>query len=198
MAGKASRKKNTRQHKWFIWGTIVALVIVALYQIRENSRPSQVQAAEIGMFEKEMTLAGADNAAPSFSLTDTKGKKVSLSEFKGKVVILDFWATWCAPCRKEIPDFIELYKQYGSKRFQMIGISLDQGGIKDVIPFMKDHGISYPILIGNRAVASQYGGIRGIPTTFVIDKKGNIRAQYVGYRPKQTFEKDILSLLNEK
>jgi peroxiredoxin len=136
--------------------------------------------------------------APDFELPDVNGKKVKLSDFKGKVIILNFWATWCPPCRAEIPGFIELYKKYKDKGVEIIGISLDEGGVKDVVPFMKEFGINYHILIGNYKVTQDYGGIRGIPTTFVIDKKGNIRAKYVGYRPKEVFERDIIMLLNEK
>jgi thiol-disulfide isomerase/thioredoxin len=136
--------------------------------------------------------------APNFELPDVNGRKVRLSDFKGKVIILDFWATWCPPCRAEIPGFIELYKKYKDKGVEIIGISLDEGGVRDVLPFMKEFGINYTILIGNYKVTQDYGGIRGIPTTFVIDKKGNIRAKYVGYRPKEVFERDIIMLLNEK
>jgi len=135
--------------------------------------------------------------APDFELPDVNGKKVKLSNFKGKIIILDFWATWCPPCRAEIPGFIELYKKYKDKGVEIIGISLDEGGVKDVLPFMKEFGINYTILIGNYKVTQDYGGIRGIPTTFVIDRKGNIRAKYVGYRPKEVFERDIIMLLNE-
>ncbi len=136
--------------------------------------------------------------APNFELPDVNGKKVRLSDFKGKVIILDFWATWCPPCRAEIPGFIELYNKYKDKGVVVIGISLDEGGLRDVLPFIREFGVNYPILIGNYKVTQDYGGIRGIPTTFVIDKKGNIRAKYVGYRPKEVFERDIIMLLNEK
>jgi len=144
------------------------------------------------------TMPSDVKPAPDFDLPDVNGKRVKLSNFKGKVIILDFWATWCPPCRAEIPGFIELYKKYKDKGVEIIGISLDEGGVKDVLPFMKEFGINYTILIGNYKVTQDYGGIRGIPTTFVIDKKGNIRAKYVGYRPKEVFERDIIMLLNEK
>ncbi len=121
---------------------------------------------------------------------------VSLSDFKGKVVILDFWATWCPPCRKGIPDLIELKKEFKDKGVEIIGISLDsftKGGATkdDVIPFIKDYGINYPILVGDMNVAQQYGGIRSIPTSFVIDKEGYILSYYQGLIPKEQYVKDI-------
>ena len=88
-------------------------------------------------------------------------------------MILDFWATWCPPCREEIPNFIDLQKQYGDQGLQVIGISLDQVKPPEVASFVKAQGINYPIVMGSEAVASQYGDIQAIPTTFVIDQKGN-------------------------
>ncbi len=133
--------------------------------------------------------------APDFILPDLNGKSVSLSSFKGKVVILDFWATWCPPCREEIPHFKALYAAYHSKGLEVIGVALDQGGVGDVAPFAKDNGINYPLVIGNEAVVQAYGGIRGIPTTFIIDRQGRIVQKYVGARDKKVFEEAIQPLL---
>jgi len=135
--------------------------------------------------------------APQFTLPDINGNQVSLSDFEGKVVILDFWATWCPPCVKEVPHFIELYDEYKEQGFEMVGISLDAGGANDVKPFVEKMNVNYTMLIGNQDVTKQYGGIGGIPTTFVIDKAGQIRQKYVGYREKAVFENDIKMLLNE-
>ena len=131
--------------------------------------------------------------APDFSLPDTKGKTVSLSDFNGKVVILDFFATWCPPCRQEVPDFIELEKTYGDKGFAMIGVALVK--LPDAKKFAREFGINYPVLVDDGKVSNLYGPIRSIPTTFIIDKDGNIVKMYIGFRPKEAFEKDIKELL---
>ena len=146
--------------------------------------------------DKTPTSPGA-KPAPSFTLQDLKGNQISLSDFQGKVVVLDFWATWCQPCVKEIPHFIELYEQYKDKGFAMVGISLDSTGISVVKSFALKHRINYPILMADGQVAKEYGGITGIPTTFVIDSAGNIRRKYVGYKDKAVFEADIKALLAE-
>ncbi|NQV15421.1 TlpA family protein disulfide reductase [bacterium] len=130
--------------------------------------------------------------APDFTLTDTNGEEISLSDFKGKVIIVDFWATWCGPCRMEIPSFIELQKQYGDD-VVILGVSLDKGGPSAVLPFAEKNGINYPIVYGNNSVTQAYGGIRGIPTTFVIDREFNIQRKYVGYTKHDVFEKDIVA-----
>ncbi|MBI1931037.1 MAG: TlpA family protein disulfide reductase [Ignavibacteriales bacterium] len=121
---------------------------------------------------------------------------VNLSDFKGKVVIVDFWATWCPPCRKGIPDLIEIKKEFKDKNVEIIGISLDsftRGGAtkNDVVPFIKEYGINYPILIGDINVAQQYGGVNSIPTSFVIDKEGYILTYYQGLMPKQQYVDDL-------
>jgi peroxiredoxin len=131
--------------------------------------------------------------APDFSLPDLNGKAVNLSDFKGKVVILDFFASWCPPCRQEIPDFIELQKSYGDKGFAMVGVALVAAG--EAKEFADKAGINYPVLIDDGKVSAIYGPIRSIPTTFVLDKSGRIVKLYIGFRPKETFENDIKELL---
>jgi len=144
-----------------------------------------------GSTAQETTSAGT--AAPNFTLEDINGMPVSLSDFKGNVIIVDFFATWCPPCRQEIPDFIELSRAYGTQGFTMIGISLE--GPETTRKFSKELDIAYPVLIDDDRVSNAYGPIRAIPTTFVIDRNGNIVKQYVGFRPKEVFEADIKELL---
>jgi len=131
--------------------------------------------------------------AVELTLNNIDGDRVNLADYSGKVVILDFFADWCPPCRQEVPDFIELEKQYGGQGFSMIGIALvDRNAAKT---FSDKMGINYPILIDDENVSAAYGPIRSIPTTFVIDKEGKIAKVYIGYRPKDVFEKDIKELL---
>jgi len=132
-------------------------------------------------------------AAPDFTLNDSSGKPVNLSSFRGNVIIIDFFASWCPPCRKEIPDFVALADQYGKNGFTMIGVSLEAPGPTQ--RFIQEVGISYPVLIDDGTVSNAYGPIQAIPTTVVIDRGGTIVRRYVGYRPKQVFEADIQSLL---
>ncbi len=141
------------------------------------------------------TIAGDMRPAPEFNLPDIHGNNVALSQFRGKVVLLNFWATWCPPCRKEIPDLIELHNQYGGQGFAVLGISLDEDGARAVRPFAAEHGINYPLLLGNEKVVADYGNFLGIPTSFLIDRGGRIVKSYEGARPKNMFEADIRQAL---
>ncbi len=133
--------------------------------------------------------------APNFNLKTASGKSIELSKLQGKVVVVNFWATWCGPCKAEIPGFLEVYKQYKNKGLEIVGISLDRDGWKPVKPFIGQHGITYPIVVGDDNLAEAYGGIDAIPTTFVIDKKGNIATRHIGYMDKKTFEDLVKKLL---
>jgi len=132
--------------------------------------------------------------APNFSLLNLSQKKVNLSDYKGKVIIVDFWDTWCAPCRMEIPDFVKLQKEWGDKGLQIIGVALGRQGLSMVSSFARKYKINYPVLLCDELTLRKYGPIRGIPTTFVIDKKGKIYKKYIGYRAKGVFENDIKKL----
>ncbi|MGB7133616.1 MAG: TlpA disulfide reductase family protein, partial [Candidatus Sulfotelmatobacter sp.] len=109
--------------------------------------------------------------APDFSLPDLTGKKIDLSSYRGKVVLLDFWATWCDPCREEIPDFIDLQKKYGSQGLQIIGVSMDDapGPVRD---FDRRFKMNYPVVMGNAKTGELYGGVLGLPITFLIERDG--------------------------
>lgn len=137
--------------------------------------------------------ASYSNNMPYFELKDLNGKVVKSSEYQGKVILINFWATWCPPCKREIPDFIDLYKKYQKEDFVILGIALDD--IKSVVDFKSAYKINYPILIGDQEVVRKYGNIRGIPTSFLIGKDGKIKQRYDGYRTREIFEKDILKEL---
>ena len=137
-----------------------------------------------------------DNAAPDFTLYTLDGKEVKLSDYLGKVVILDFWATWCAPCRKGIPDLISIQNEYKDE-LVVIGISLDQHSTQDeLVPFINSYGINYPVVLGNVEVSAAYGDIQAIPTSFIIDQEGNIINKHIGLVPKSTLAEEINSLLS--
>ncbi len=138
---------------------------------------------------------GKAQAAPAWELKDLEGKAVKLADFKGKVVLLNFWATWCPPCRKEIPALIALQNQYKDQGFVVVGISLDQGGASTVKPFATRMKINYPLVIGDEKTAAAYGGIQAIPTTFYIDREGNVAGQLQGDADKAAFEAAIKPLL---
>ena len=133
--------------------------------------------------------------APDFTLPGIDGSEIALSDFRGKVVILDFWATWCPPCRAEIPHFIELYDTHKDKGLEIIGVSLDWNAERIVGAFAEENSINYTLLVGDNDVTDLYGGVMSIPTTLVIDRKGRIRERFVGYRDKEVFEKAIKELL---
>lgn len=137
-----------------------------------------------------------DDKGIDFVFNDLNDKPLRLSDFRGKVVLVDVWATWCPPCREEIPGFIKLYEKYKDKGLEIIGISVDQGGKNIVKTFTEKFKINYHIVIGDpEEVMKIFGPIRGIPTTFLIDEKGMIKNKYIGYRPEEVFEEDIKKLL---
>ena len=135
--------------------------------------------------------------APDFALKDVDGKTVRLSDYKGKVVLLDFWETSCGPCRIEIPWFTEIQRAKKDQGFEVLGVSLD-GDWEEVKPFLAQKKVNYRIVMGNDDTTHAYGGIEAIPTTLLIDKKGNIAAIHIGLASKQEFEAGIDALLLEK
>ena len=145
--------------------------------------------------QSRQNVSAENKRASDFTLTNLNGKTVTLSDFKDKVIILDFWATHCPPCIQEIPDFVKLYNKYKNKGLVVIGISLDRGGAAGVKRFCQNKGVNYPIVIGNYEVTKNYGGIRYIPTTFIIDKNQNIVKKFIGYTSIDTFESEIKKLL---
>jgi peroxiredoxin len=119
-----------------------------------------------------------DSAAPQFSLQDIDGKTLALANYQGKVVLLNFWATWCTPCRGEIPQFVEFQNTLGPQGLQLIGISMDDD-VKPVHEFYQQFKMNYPVAIGSANLAESYGGVLGLPVTFLIGRDGRIAAKYL-------------------
>ena len=146
--------------------------------------------------EAEDGGAGA-MGAPDFTVVKLNGdgESVSLADYKGKLLILDFWATWCGPCKREIPHFNDLYSRYHEKGLEILGVSLDQGGPDAVDRFMKSTPIQYASAMATPEMQAAYGPIKAIPTTFIIDKKGRVQRRFVGYQDISVFEEVIQELL---
>jgi thiol-disulfide isomerase/thioredoxin len=134
--------------------------------------------------------------APAWKLKDLNGATVSSEQLKGKVVVLDFWATWCPPCRQEIPGYTELQKKYGPQGLAIVGVSLDEAGPAVVKDFAGKFKINYQMLMADEAVQTAFGGVEAIPTTFLIDRDGKIRDRKVGSEPTEEYEQKIKTLIN--
>jgi peroxiredoxin len=135
--------------------------------------------------------------APDFTLTDSTGSPLRLSAYKGKVVLLDFWATWCGGCKVEIPWYVEFQNKYRDDGLSAIGVSMDDEGWKSVKPFLADHKLNYPAVIANQDVAHRYGGLTSLPMTLLIDRNGRVAESHAGVVDKDAFEKKIKALLHE-
>jgi len=141
------------------------------------------------------THAGAMGAAaPAFSLNDIDGKPLALANHRGKVVLLNFWATWCTPCRAEIPQFVEFQNKYGPQGLQIIGISMDDDATP-VRAFYQQFKMNYPVAIGTATLADSYGGVLGLPVTFLIGRDGTIAAKYVGATDLAALQKKIEAMV---
>jgi cytochrome c biogenesis protein CcmG/thiol:disulfide interchange protein DsbE len=142
-------------------------------------------------------LAGCarQRPTPDFALKDATGQTVQLSDYHGKVVLLNFWATWCAPCKVEIPWFMEFQREYKDRDLVVLGVSMDEDGWDSVRPYMKEHTFNYRIVIGNDDVGKLFGEIDDLPTTFLIDRGGHIAQKHVGLVSKNDYQNEIAALL---
>lgn len=136
--------------------------------------------------------------AADFTLRDANGTAVKLSDYRGKVVLLNFWATWCGPCAAEMPWFEEFRQTYASQGFQVVGVSIDDDGWKSVTPFLAQRHIDYPIVLGDEALTASYGDISALPRTLLIDRTGRIASIHVGLIEKDQYEQAIRSVLARK
>ncbi len=157
--------------------------------------------AILTIFIANSSLLAADEVAPEFSLTTLDGETVKLSDYKGKVVILNFWATWCPPCRKEIPHFIEMYEEQEKDGLVILGVSVDKSGVEAVKKWADKNRVNYPMVMSDDATYGAYQQLLapedrgGIPNTFIINKEGVIKSTAVGYRSKSAWQAMIAPLI---
>lgn len=168
-----------------MWRMIIPVFFLLLSCSGNRKRPK-----EKGEIKKKSTFI----EKVDFTLPTLNSGNISLSDFKGKVVILDFWATWCAPCRVEIPGYVELQEEYVDVGLQILGVSLDRGKKRVVEDFCGRYYVNYPIFMDNGEVAERFG-VTAIPTTYIIDREGNLFKKYIGAREKETFKNDIEQLI---
>jgi peroxiredoxin len=154
------------------------------------SRPSSLPTGEL-------KSEGQRKPAPNFSLKDADGNAVNLTDYRGKVVLVNFWATWCGPCEAEIPWFIEFEKKYKDQGFAVLGVSMDDDGWKSVRPYVASHKINYRIMIGSEVVSQQFGEIESLPTSFVLDREGRIASNHIGLVDKVDYQNEIVKLLQD-
>jgi len=141
--------------------------------------------------------ASAATRMPSFRLPDAvSGATINSADFKGKTLLITFFATWCPPCMQEIPTLIELHQQFSKADFSVIGMAVDQEGADVVAMLVKKRSINYPVVMADEATAHNFGGIVGIPTSFLINKEGNVVKKYPGYIPHSILEQDIKKIMH--
>ncbi len=155
-----------------------------------------MQVGVVCVFVFVATSLLAATKMPSFNLPDViSGNSVSSSAFKGKALLITFFATWCPPCIQEVPTLVKLQKKYKKKGFSVVGLSVDQGDSKVVSKLIKKKSINYPVMMADEPTMRKFGGVYGIPVSFLVNKRGNVVKKYTGYIAQSVLEKDIKKIL---
>ncbi|HWF11900.1 MAG TPA: TlpA disulfide reductase family protein [Bryobacteraceae bacterium] len=200
---------RSRRRPWFVaaGAMAVCLPIMALPMTQAFAKrcvsacveeTASVRALLLGTAPSSTYINAAERkTAPDFTLSDASGASLKLSGFRGKVVLLNFWATWCSPCEREIPWFVQLQQRYEGRGFSVLGVSMDQGGWNAVKPYVAKKLVNYPVVMGNEQTAALFGGLESIPLTLVIDRSGRIAAIHLGLCTRAEYENDIAAVLNE-
>ena len=170
---------------FFVAAVVAAMLYVGFHAARNVN----------GSNSDSLDVAG--KPAPDFTLESLDGKSVQLSGYKGQAVLLNFWATWCGPCKIEMPWFVELQKEYGPQGLAIVGVAMDDASKEDITKFVKEMGVNYTILLGKEAVGQQYGGVNVLPTTFFIDRDGKIVAREFGLQSRSLFVDNIKKALSQ-
>ena len=170
---------------FFIAAIVAAMLFAGIRMARSNRGNGPTQGQLIG------------NLAPDFELPALDGKNLKLSDLRGKAVLLNFWATYCGPCKIEMPWFVELQKEYGPQGFQIIGVAMDDASLEDIVKFAKEMGVNYPILLGKESVGQSYGGVSVLPTTFFLDRDGKLIAREFGLQSRSVFVDHIKKAMSQ-
>jgi thiol-disulfide isomerase/thioredoxin len=160
---------------FFIAAIIAAMLFAGVRAARKNRAGGSPAGQLIG------------RVAPDFDLPSLDGKNLKLSDLRGKAVLLNFWATYCGPCKIEMPWFVELQKEYGPRGFQIVGVAMDDASTEEIAKFVKQMGVNYPILLGQESVGQSYGGVGVLPTTFFLDRDGKLIAREFGLQSRSVF-----------
>lgn len=200
LAQLRARHTPGRRALWVAVGATAVCLPLMAFPVTRTFAKNCVSAcvSESGRFRELFTVRQDISAAPDFTLDDASGASVRLSQFRGKVVLLNFWATWCVPCRKEIPWFMEFQDTYRDRGFAVLGVSLDDGGWKAVKPYIDQMKINYPVMVASGDIAARYGGLTSLPVTLIIDKNGRIAMTHAGLWPKSEYEAAINTILAER
>ena len=170
---------------FFIAAIVAVMLFAGIRTVRNNRANGSAKRQLIG------------NLAPDFELPALDGKNLKLSGLRGKAVLLNFWATYCEPCKVAMPWFVELQKEYGPQGFQIVGVAMDDASTDDIAKFVKEMGVNYPILIGKESVGESYGGVGVLPTTFFLDRDGRLIAREFGLQSRSVFVDHIKKALSQ-
>ena len=177
--------------------TLVVLLITGCTNQESPKSSNQSTSQQVSNVSEVIDVMKRADKSPNFSCKDNAGQKVDFDSYKGKVTLVNFWATWCGPCKRELPDLITLSRELESRGFKIIGVSTDRGSnvIEDVRSFVKDHGIPYQVVVSDESLEEAFGNVRALPTSFLIDGDGKIVQSFVGLRTKEFFTRSITPLL---
>ncbi len=198
------------RYQLIFFGFLVSMLLLACFgcsnngskkqRIKREQLPVAESVQHVGNVSKVLDVAESkgNDCAANFSWIDETGKKVELKDYRGNVVLINFWATWCGPCKKELPDLISIDNELRGKRFKLIGVSADRGSdvVKEVYDFAQRNNLNYPIVVDeDYQLEKAFGNVRGYPTTFLVDQEGKIVKTYVGARTKDIFMPGIAQVL---